>query len=145
MNDPSYDSDQVLRIRLRTDCPCGSRTPYAECCHRYHSGHKPAPTPEALMRSRYAAYFFRLTDYLVSTHHPETRDPNLKEELQQTIQNPKWRSLRIIQTSKGGDKDKKGKVEFIAQYHLDGKLHELHEKSRFQRHKGKWKYYDARG
>lgn len=97
------------------------------------------------MRSRYAAYFFRLTDYLVSTQHPDTREKNLEAELKESIQNPMWRSLQIVQTSKGTDKDKKGKVEFIAQYHEDGKFHELHEKSRFQRHKGKWKYYDAKG
>jgi len=137
--------EEVLRIRLRTDCPCGIKKPYAECCHDYHSGRTSPKTPELLMRSRYAAYFFRLTDYLVGSQHPNTRTPELRKELEQSLPHLMWRSLTIINTSKGAAADKKGKVEFVAQYHQQGQLHEMHEKSRFQRHKGKWKYYDDRG
>jgi uncharacterized protein YecA (UPF0149 family) len=34
-------------------CPCGSGAAYTDCCGVYHRG-VPAPTPEALMRSRLA-------------------------------------------------------------------------------------------
>ncbi|MGA4815597.1 YchJ family metal-binding protein [Pseudomonas aeruginosa] len=44
-------------------CPCGSGDPLDDCCGRYHQGH-PAPTAEALMRSRYSAYALGLVDYL---------------------------------------------------------------------------------
>ncbi|HEX5804075.1 MAG TPA: YchJ family metal-binding protein, partial [Azospira sp.] len=44
-------------------CPCGSDQPYARCCGRWHAG-EPAPSAEALMRSRYAAYVLGLSDYL---------------------------------------------------------------------------------
>ena len=47
--------------------------------------------------------------------------------------------------SKGGKKDKTGKVEFVAEYYINGEPFELHEKSRFKRHKGLWKYLDDRG
>ncbi len=36
-------------------------------------------------------------------------------------------------------------MEFIAEYYMDGKLHELHELSRFRRYKGVWKYVDDKG
>lgn len=37
-------------------CPCESGLKYAECCQAYHARRSVAPTAEALMRSRYAAY-----------------------------------------------------------------------------------------
>lgn len=49
-------------------CPCGS-DPLDDCCGRYHQGH-PAPTAEALMRSRYSAYALGLVDYLRDTTLP---------------------------------------------------------------------------
>ena len=47
-------------------CPCGSQATYKECCGQYHSG-APAPTPEALMRSRFSAFVQNKTDYLMAT------------------------------------------------------------------------------
>lgn len=52
-------------------CPCGSGKPYAGCCRPYHTG-KPAPTPEALMRSRYSAYALDKPDYIMHTTHPQS-------------------------------------------------------------------------
>lgn len=44
-------------------CPCGSQSRYADCCQRYHAGEN-APTPEALMRSRFTAFVLKLEGYL---------------------------------------------------------------------------------
>ncbi len=98
------------------------------------------------MRSRYSAYFFRLVDYLVETTHPSTREPDLKQELEKTIYQLHWSFLKIVGTVRGGADDKKGKVEFVAQYYVDGEdeRQELHERSRFKRHKGAWKYLDGK-
>lgn len=137
--------ERVLRIRLRSDCPCGSGKPYVECCRDYHTGKASPETAEQLMRSRYTAYFFRLADYLVGTQHPDTRPRGIREELEQTMPDMMWRSLKIISTSKGQKTDNKGKVEFIATLHHEGKLLQHHEKSRFKKLKGKWKYLDAKG
>src|SRR5437867_3549203 len=43
-------------------CPCHSGKKYSECCEPYHQG-LPAPTPLALMRSRYAAYALQNAEY----------------------------------------------------------------------------------
>ncbi|HRZ89595.1 MAG TPA: SEC-C metal-binding domain-containing protein, partial [Spirochaetia bacterium] len=37
-------------------CPCGSGREYSACCGPVIAGAVPAPTAEALMRSRYTAY-----------------------------------------------------------------------------------------
>jgi len=97
------------------------------------------------MRSRYSAYFFRKVAYLVETTHPDTREANLKEDLEMTIHQANWKFLTILSASKGGQDDKTGKVEFVAQYFVNGEPYELHEHSRFKRHKGIWKYVDGGG
>lgn len=97
------------------------------------------------MRSRYSAYFFRKVDYLFESTHPETRDSNLRKDLYDTINQVNWSFLTILNISRGGKDDKTGKVEFIAEYFQNGEPFELHELSRFKRHKGNWKYLDGKG
>lgn len=97
------------------------------------------------MRSRYSAYYYRRVEYLVETTHPDTRDSRLKKDLEKTIHQANWSRLTIINSSRGTKEDKTGKVEFIAKYFLDGQPHELHELSRFKKHKGNWKYLDGKG
>ena len=133
------------RTRAESLCPCKSQECYYICCMPYHKGKAKPGTAERLMRSRYSAYFFRLVDYLVETTHPDTRSPGLKDELEQTINDINWKFLTILGSSKGGKKDKVGKVEFVAECYVDGEPHELHECSRFKRYKGVWKYLDDKG
>jgi SEC-C motif-containing protein len=49
------------------DCPCHSGLRYAGCCRPYHERLRSAPTPEALMRSRYSAFALGLDTYLDRT------------------------------------------------------------------------------
>lgn len=58
-------------------CPCGSTKPYADCCARYVDNNEPAPSAEALMRSRYTAYTLQREDYLLASWHPSTRPSTL--------------------------------------------------------------------
>jgi len=142
MNEPTERPAGPRELSL---CPCKSRETYAACCQPFHLGRAKPATAEQLMRSRYSAYFFRLVDYLVSTTHPDTREPDLKRKLEETIHDSNWSFLTILRSSKGSPDDKTGKVEFTAEYFEDGERHELHERSRFKRYKGVWKYLDARG
>lgn len=111
----------------------------------YHYGQKKPETAEQLMRSRYSAYFFRRVDYLVDTWHPDTREKNLKDFLEKTVYQANWHFLTILATAKGQKVDKTGKVEFLAEYYVDGEKYELEECSRFRKFKGVWKYVDDKG
>ena len=142
MND---DFEKIPREREESLCPCKSRKSYAQCCMPYHYGKAQPETAEQLMRSRYSAYFFRLTDYLVTTTHPDKREPNLKARIEETIHDVNWQFLTIVSSSKGTKDDKVGKVEFIADYFVGNESHQLHEHSRFKRYKGSWKYLDGKG
>ena len=139
------DFEKIPREREESLCPCKSRESYAQCCMPYHYGRAQPETAEQLMRSRYSAYFFRLTDYLVATTHPDTREPDLKAKLDETIHPANWQFLTILSSSKGTKDDKKGKVEFVADYFVGNEPQKLHEHSRFRRHKGRWKYLDGKG
>lgn len=138
------DNEWIPREREVSLCPCKSKDCYAACCMQFHYGKAKPETAEQLMRSRYSAYFFRLVDYLVETTHPDTRTPELKAEIEETIHHANWSFLQIVNTSQGGKDDKRGKVEFVAHYFVDGEPCELHEKSRFKRYKGAWKYQDGK-
>lgn len=126
-------------------CPCKSQLNYGICCRPFHNGKAKPKTAVQLMRSRYSAYFFRKVDYLVETTHPDARDATLKQELEKTIYQANWSFLTIVGESGGLEEDKMGKVEFIAEYFVNGEPFELHERSRFKRYKGVWKYLDDKG
>ena len=101
--------------------------------------------PVELRDLRFSAYFFRKVEYLVETTHPDTREKGLKEALDKSIHQTNWSFLTISGTSRGGKDDKTGKVEFVADYFVGPEQFELHEISRFKRHKGVWKYLDDKG
>jgi SEC-C motif domain protein len=118
-------------------CPCGSGSPYAECCGCWHAdfqGGSLAPTAVALMRSRYCAYVLGLADYLLATWHPATQP----EEF--SLPSVKWLGLEVLNFESTDDA---GVVEFIARYREVGRAASIHETSRFVREAGKWYYIDG--
>jgi SEC-C motif domain protein len=120
-------------------CPCGSALAYAACCGRLHAGpgRLQAPSPEALMRSRYSAFVLGLTDYLLDTWHPDTRPASLEPD----PPGLKWLGLEVRRHALQ-DADH-GTVEFVARSKLGGRAHRLHEISRFVREGGRWFYRDG--
>lgn len=112
-------------------CPCGSGADYSRCCQPWHLG-QPAPTPEALMRSRYTAFVHRNAEYLLATWHSETRPPELELD-----GSPAWTSLQIIETGENSDR---GQVHFRALYRASSGWGYLEEQSDFVREEGRWFY-----
>jgi SEC-C motif-containing protein len=120
-------------------CPCGSHLNYADCCEPFHNGSQFAPTAETLMRSRYSAYVFKKSDYLLATWHKTTRP----KQLDFSTENISWQKLDILYTKKGGAKDEKGRVEFEAFYVENTQTQKIHEISRFKKIAGRWFYVDG--
>jgi SEC-C motif-containing protein len=118
-------------------CPCrkvSEAVDYEACCGRYHGG-VAAPTAEALMRSRYAAFALDRKPYILATWHPSTRPSQLNDEPGRD-----WYMLKIVATEEAGDR---AVVEFIARSRMGGRTHALHERSRFVREAGVWFYVDG--
>lgn len=116
-------------------CPCGSTKPYTDCCTRYVESNTPAPSAEALMRSRYTAYTLLREDYLLATWHPSTRPSALGLAEDKAT---KWLGLEIKRHEQQ-DADH-ASVEFVARYKVNGRAHRLHEISRFVHEEGRWFY-----
>jgi SEC-C motif-containing protein len=119
--------------RAHAPCPCESGQTYAECCRPHHES-LAAPTPEALMRSRYSAYVLGLIDYLLTTWHPSTSPGELE------LSPVKWLGLEVRHAMASGDA---GVVEFVARCRDGGRAQRLHETSRFVREDGRWYYIDG--
>ncbi|ASI70111.1 hypothetical protein BA022_17150 [Diaphorobacter nitroreducens] len=125
-------------------CPCGAthrRRPlaYADCCGRYveHFDTEPAPSAEALMRSRYTAFVREDAGYLLVTWHATQRPTALPFE-----PGVRWLGLQVRAYLPLSETH--AEVEFVArQRDGSGRAHRLHERSRFVREGGRWYYVDG--
>jgi SEC-C motif-containing protein len=123
------------------NCPCGSGQSYTDCCQPFHLNQAQAKTAEALMRSRFSAYYLgrqnkTLAQYLLKTWCDSTRpnDMDLSDQ-------PNWTTLNIHRCEAGQHSDQKGLVEFSA-FYAEGLFQtEFREISYFQRNAaGGWCY-----
>src|ERR1041385_6225975 len=95
----------MLSAGAPRDCPCCSKLRYQECCRPLHRAEAMAATPEALMRSRYAAFALGLGAYLVDTlsaAHPDRARPRLALELSRARVTQRFTNLRILFSAIGG-------------------------------------------
>ena len=94
------------------------------------------------MRSRYTAFAVGDAGYLLATWHPDTRPGDLA--LDDAV---RWTGLEILATSGGRLLAAEGTVEFRASYRTVGRAGSRtgsqHERSRFVRVDGRWRYLDG--
>src|SRR5688572_32741603 len=116
-------------------CPCGGvpqGASLAVCCGPILGGDEPAPTAEALMRSRYTAYALGDADHLFRSWHARTRPDDVAPDPR-----VRWVGLSVLDVVPGGEDDTEGVVEFRAQWVSDDggpvRRGEVHERSRFVR------------
>lgn len=120
-------------------CPCESGNAYANCCGQWHGG-APAPSAEALMRSRYTAYVLGLEGYLLDTWHAATRPQAIGLSTQ--FPKPNWLGLSVKRHE--NPTPDSAIVEFVARLRIGGgKAERMHEVSRFVREDGRWFYVDG--
>lgn len=118
-----------------SSCPCGGKS-YALCCEPIHQ-QRNAADAKILMRSRYSAYALKLEDYLLATWHPRTRPVQLDLAADES----RWLGLAIktfLPLSATA-----ASVEFVARYQILGRVHRLHERSRFVYVNGAWFYLEG--
>ena len=109
---------------------------YSACCGVAHTGARPAPDAETLMRSRYSAFVRGDVAYLLSTWHASTRPATLALEA-----GAKWLGLEIRRHHISGQD--RAEVEFVARFRVAGRAVRQHELSRFVREDGRWFYVDG--
>jgi SEC-C motif-containing protein len=124
------------------DCPCRSGLRYPACCAPFHRGEREAPTCEALMRSRFAAFAIGLGDYLVRTLADEHADRDLPagalaRELGSAHRRQRFQDLTIVFAE---EREIEGEVLFIARVFERGADRSFAELSRFVREEAGWRY-----
>lgn len=117
-------------------CPCGSKRDYDECCGPMIAG-TPAPTAEALVRSRYTAFVRCELDHVADTHAPEVREDFNRAEAERVAQQYEWRGLEIRRATETGDT---AVVEFVVRFCLEQQETAALSVSCFRRDDGQWFY-----
>jgi SEC-C motif-containing protein len=119
-----------------TLCPCGSAKELEDCCGPIIGGF-PAPTPEALMRSRYAAFALGKLEYIDHSQTNELRAEADQSDGGSNVDDITWLGLNVISASESDDE---GRVEFSVRFRRDGQEFAGHEVSSFRRVDGRWLY-----
>lgn len=121
-------------------CPCTSGRSYSDCCGKFISGKAPAPTSEALMRSRYTAYTQADMDYIERTMKGKALEGFNKQDVMRWASGVKWLGLDVIDAL---EESPKGWVEFKAHFLQGNQKQILHERSEFLLEGGCWYYIDG--
>jgi len=121
---------------MMTPCPCGSAKEFDDCCGPIIGG-LPAPTPEALMRSRYAAFVLGKLEHIDRSQTDELRADADQSSASSNVDGIEWLGLNVISASESGDQ---GNVDFSVRFRRDGQVFAVHEVSSFRRVAGRWLY-----
>ena len=124
-------------------CPCGSKTPFTQCCEPILDGVRKASSAEALMRSRYTAFAVGNVDYLIQTTAKEKRAKDDRKVLNQQVKQTVWLGLVIEATSAGSPLDNEGTVTFSATFQSGSEKGVLKECSRFRKDPEGWVYVEG--
>lgn len=92
------------------------------------------------MRARYHAYETCDMEFIKESHDPDNTEGIDWAECEKWARESQWLGLEIISTTKGGEDDKDGIVEFKATYIENGKTIVHHERSYFVKKNGVWFY-----
>lgn len=117
-------------------CPCGSGEELDACCGPIIAG-APAPTAEALMRSRYTAFVQRRLEHIERTHSPAVSQDFNRAEAERAAGEIDWRELTIHEAKEDGDS---GTVAFSVRFARHGQDLQQYEVASFQRIDGHWLY-----
>ena len=125
-----------------TQCPCGSARELEACCGPIIEG-APAPSPEAMMRSRYSAYALGKCAHLETSLAPSARSDFDMKSTETWANSVEWQGLTIVGTTGGKPGETAGTVEFIAKFSDKGAEQTHHENSRFELIEGNWLYVNG--
>src|ERR1700752_100327 len=119
-------------------CPCGSGTPFAECCAPVIDGTRESETAEELMRARYSAFVMGAIDFIVASTHSRTRKEIDLSFVREWSETSTWHGLEILETK--AVNDNKAYVSFECRFTQKDEDQTHREKSLFEREDGQWRF-----
>lgn len=134
-----------MKLRPNEPCPCGSGAKFKRCCSPILDG-QPAPTPEALMRSRYTAYTLGRVEHVIDTTHPggpmwEADREDWASRIRMFSANHTFEGLDVVAASR--ETPDRGRVLFRAHITRGGDDVSFAENSLFVRRDGRWLYHSG--
>ena len=127
-------------------CACQSRKKAHRCCGPWLNG-RAAPTPTALMRSRFAAYALGHTDYIMATTAPsgpqfQADTPAWVADIERFSRRTRFQGLTILDASAADGPE--ATVTFRATLEQNGADASFTERSTFVRGSdGRWRYHSG--
>lgn len=85
-----------------------------------------------------------LGDYLITTHHSDSKDQVDHENLEPWAKSVRWIRLEVLKVEGGTVDDNEGLVEFRVSYQDRKRFKSIHKKSIFKREDGSWVYLGER-
>ena len=135
-----------------TICPACAQ-PYQLCCGPLHHENAVPCSPEALMRSRYAAYVLGDYSYILATYATAPRQQLTVQALAESAADTRWLGLTVLAASpittapstpsQNNSQCLQGEVEFKVFYAENKRVYCLHERSVFIQESGYWRYLDG--
>ena len=127
-----------------SECHCGKKVSYDDCCEPLINGSQMASSAEQLMRARYSAYVTASIDFLHDSLHPDSRDDFDFDSTKKWAEGSTWHQLSILGTKAGQEHDKVGSVDFIAAYTDEEENDHRHcERSQFKKVDDQWLFCDG--
>jgi len=123
-----------------TDCPCGSKELFKNCCQPFIQRTSIPITAEQLMRSRYSAYYVKDAQYIFDTYAKRSQKEQSVTDITAWANEVKWLRLDVLKDDSTVHSDQ---VIFIALYLVKNKLHSMSETSRFIIENEQWRYLDG--
>ncbi|MCG3676559.1 YchJ family protein [Aliarcobacter butzleri] len=134
-----------MKISVNSLCPCGSLKKYKKCCKIFHDNIKKPSNALELMKSRFSAYAFEQSEYIIKTTYKDNPDfsTNIsvwKEEIEMFSKNKNFEKLEILNFE---ESDFEAFVTFKATLFQNNNDISFIEKSKFKKLDGIWLYVDG--
>lgn len=97
-------------------------------------------TAKGLLETRYEAFVQGDVDFILATHHPETREQVERTAVEAWSKGSQWRGLKIDEVTEKGDKTF---IRFTARYEREFQTTNHTEDAEFRKLDGRWYYFDS--
>ncbi|RXI28580.1 YchJ family protein [Aliarcobacter trophiarum] len=134
-----------MKLSVNSLCPCGSLIKYKKCCKVFHDEIKSPATALELMKSRFSAFAFFRSDYIIKTTDKNNSDFTLdtlswENDIKLFCKNTNFNKLEILDFIDG---EVESFVKFKAHLFQNKKDISFIEKSRFLKKNSIWLYVDG--
>ena len=134
-----------MKLSVNSICPCVSLKKYKKCCKLFHDDIKKPSNALELMKSRFSAFAFYKSDYIIKTTHQKNCDFSLNTsswiaDIEQFCKNTSFENLEILDFI---DNEFESFVTFKATLFQNKKDTSFIEKSRFLKESNIWLYVDG--